>query len=173
MVWVVLAIVAIVVVGGAAALAAALLSDSRKQQRQYRQVVPGIGPTAPANWFGSHSPEAKLHRRIRDAVAAAHAQPDAPVSGLAALDQAAVALDQRLIGAAALPERTRASAVAELAPLVERFEDSVTTLARAAAPDALGAAFDASMATIQTELDALAAARSEVERIDGTGPPSS
>ncbi len=173
MLWVLLIIAAVVVVGGALALGAGLLSDSRKQQREYRQVVPGIGPHAPANWFGSHTPEAKLHRRLRDAVKAAHAQPGAPASALAALDQAAVALDQRLIGAAALPERTRATAVAELAPLVERFEDRVTTFASAAAPDALGESFDASMAAIQAELDALAAARSEVERIDGgQAPPS-
>lgn len=166
MIWVILAIAVVVVIGGAVALGAGLLRDSRKQQRDYLQVVPGVGPQAPANWFGSHDPEAKLHRRIRDAVKAAHAQPGAPVSGLAALDNAAVALDSRLIGAAALPADHRPAAVAELAPLVQRFEDSVAELARTSAPDALGAAFDQSMHTIRAELDALAAARAEVERID-------
>lgn len=166
MIWVILAIAAVVVIGGAVALGAGLLRDSRKQQRDYLQVVPGVGPHAPANWFGSHDPEAKLHRRIRDAVKAAHAQPGAPISGLAALDNAAVALDSRLIGAAALPASHRPAAVAELAPLVQRFEDSVAELARTSAPDALGAAFDQSMQTIRAELDALAAARAEVERID-------
>lgn len=170
MLWLLLAIAAIVVIGGALALGAGLLGDSRKQQREYRQVVPGVGPEAPAEWFGSHAPEAKLHRRIRDAVRAAHAQPGAPVSGLATLDHAAVALDQRLIAAALLPERHRAAAIAELAPLVDRFEDGVAGLA-AAAPDALGVALDDSLADIQAELDALAQARAEVERIDRQEPP--
>lgn len=166
MIWVLVAVAAIVVIGGTVVLGGSLLSDSRKQQREYRQVVPGVGPEAPAEWAGAHSLEAKLHRRIRDAVKAAHAQPNAPVSGLAALDNAAVALDSRLIGAAALPVTHRAAAIAELAPLVERFEDRVAEFARSAAPDALGAAFDQSMQQIRAELDALAEARAEVERID-------
>ncbi|HWL43444.1 MAG TPA: hypothetical protein VNQ73_10910 [Ilumatobacter sp.] len=172
MLWTILVIAAVVVIGGAVALGTGLLSDSRKQQREYLQAVPGVGPKAPANWFGSHAPEAKLHRRLCDAVTAAHAQPDTPVSGLAALDNAAVMLDQRLIGAAALPAGHREQAIEELAPLVQRFEDSVATFARSAAPDPLGTGFDASMATIQAELDALAQARAEVERIDGQNPPT-
>lgn len=171
MLWVILAIAAVVVIGGALVFGRALLSDSRKQQREYRHVVPGVGPEAPANWFGSHAAEAKLHRRLRDAVKAAHAQAGAPITGLATLDQAAVALDQRLIGAAALPDRHRAAAVAELEPLVARFEDSVADLARNSAPHALGSAFDDSMASIQTELDALAQAREEVDRLDRENPP--
>lgn len=171
MIWVILIVAAVAVLGGAFALGAGLLSDSRKQQREYRHVVPGVGPEAPADWFGGHAPEAKLHRRIREAVKAAHAQPGAPVSGLAALDNAAVALDSRLIGAAALPPSHRAAAVAELAPLVQRFEDNVAEFARGAAPDALGIAFDHSMDTIRAELDALAAARAEVERMDRHTPP--
>lgn len=171
MLWVILALAVVVVVGGVVVFGRALLSDSRTQQREYRQVVPGVGPEAPANWFGSHAPEAKLHRRLRDAVKSAHAQADAPISGLATLDAAAISLDQRLIGAATLPDRHRAAVVAELEPLVARFEDSVAELARHSAPQALGGAFDDSMASIQTELEALAQAREEIDRIDRDAPP--
>jgi hypothetical protein len=170
MLWVILALVALAVVAAGAAYVVALARSSRQHVDDYRQVVPGIGPTAPREWAGAHSPEAKLHRRLRDAVKAAHAQAGASVGALGQLDQAAVALDQRLIGAAALPGRHRAGAIAEVAPLVDRFEDSVAGLARTS-PDALSASFDSSMSAIQRELDALAQARAEVERIDGQSPP--
>jgi hypothetical protein len=171
MIWVILGIAALVVVAAGAALVGGLLRPSHRHLDDYRQVVPGLGPAAPREWAGAHSPEAKLHRRIRDAVKSAHAQPGAAASALAQLDQAAVALDQRLIGAAAVPERHRAAAVAEIAPLVDRFEDGVAVIATGTASAALDTAFDQSMAAIQTELDALALARAEVERIDGQAPP--
>ena len=171
MVWVLVAI-AVVVVGGALLFGRALLSDSRKQLDDYRRVVPGVGPEAPAAWAGAHAPEAKLHRRLRDAVKAAHAQPGVSPTDLAGLDHAAVALDQRLIGAAALTATHRTAAVAELEPLVTRFEDAVAGLARAAAPEALGTAFEESLATIEAQLAALAEARAEVERIDRGDSPT-
>jgi hypothetical protein len=171
MVWVILALVALAVVAAGGAYVVALARSSRRHVDDYRHVVPGIGPAAPQEWAGAHSPEAKLHRRIRDAVKAAHAQSGASAGALAQLDQAAVALDQRLIGAAALPDRHRPGAIAEVAPLVDRFEDGVAELAHAS-PDALSASFDSSMSAIQHELDALAQARAEVERIDGQSPPS-
>lgn len=166
MLWVILVIIAVVVIGGGVALASGLLSDSRKQLDDYSRVVPGVGPEAPAAWAGAHSPEAKLHRRLRDAVKAAHAQPSVSVTDLAGLDHAAAALDERLIGAAALPTSHRDAAIAEIEPLVARFEDAVAGLARAAAPEALGVAFEQSMAAIEAQLAAIAEARAEVERID-------
>jgi hypothetical protein len=171
MFWVILTIIAVAAVVGTVAFASRLLRSTRRHLHDYRQVVPGIGPVTRQEWAGAHSPEAKLHRRIRDAVKAAHAQSGASASALAQLDQAAVALDQRLIDAAALPDRHRAGAIAGIAPLVDRFEDGVAGLAHTS-PDALSASFDASMAAIQHELDALAQARAEVERIDGHAPPS-
>lgn len=171
MVWLLVAI-AVVVIGGALLFGRALLSDSRKQQDDYRHVVPGAGRPAPAEWAGAHSPEAKLHRRLRDAVKAAHSQPNVAPGDLAGLDHAAVALDERLIGAAALPAPQRAEAVAEVEPLVARFEQAVAGLARATAPDALLSSFEESLATIEAQLSAIAEARAEVERIDrGTPPP--
>ena len=164
MTWV-LVTLAIVVVAGVG-FGWALLGDSRKQVRDYQQVVPGVGPKAPQEWVGGHAPEAKLHRRIRDAVKAAHAQPGVAHTSLAGLDAAAVALDERLIGAAALPASHRAAAVAEFEPLVARLEGSVASLATGAVAGSLGTAFDESMATVRSELDALAQARAEVERIE-------
>lgn len=167
MTWLLLALAVVLAAG--LGFGWALLSDSRKQQRDYRQVVPGVGPEAPAAWVGGHTPEAKLHRRIRDAVKSAHAQPGVVHTHLAGLDTAAIALDERLIGAAALPPAYRAAAVAEFEPLVARLEQSVASLV--GSPAALGEAFEESMATVRAELDALAEARAEVERIDRQAPP--
>lgn len=170
MIWVLLIVA--VVVAAVVGFGWALLGDSRKQVRDYRQVVPGIGPIAPQEWVGGHSPEAKLHRRIRDAVKAAHAQPGVVHTHLAGLDAAAVALDERLIGAAALPASHRAAAVAQFEPLVAQLEASVASLVTGHVAGSLGTAFEESMATVRAELDALAQARDEVERIDRGDPPA-
>ncbi len=40
----------------------------QEEVRAQGQIVPGAASTAPASWAGAHTPEAKLHRRLGDAV---------------------------------------------------------------------------------------------------------
>jgi hypothetical protein len=108
----------------------------RTQKRKFAEanvVVPGTGTTAPAEWAGAHTPEARLHRRLRDAVAAVRANPamedafrmDARVS----LEQRALEVDERLIAVAALPERVRAEPLASVSAAVDAVEAAVAELA--------------------------------------------
>ncbi len=39
------------------------------------EVVPGVPTSAPKAWAGAHTPEARLHRRLRDAVMASRPTP--------------------------------------------------------------------------------------------------
>jgi hypothetical protein len=108
----------------------------RTQKRKFAEanvVVPGTDTTAPAGWAGAHSPEARMHRRLRDAVAALRANPamedafmmDARVS----LEQQALAVDERLIAAAALPDGVRDAPLAAVAGAVDAVEAAVAKLA--------------------------------------------
>jgi hypothetical protein len=107
----------------------------RAQKRSFAAanvVVPGTDTKAPAEWAGAHSPEARLHRRLRDAVAAVRANPamedafrmDARVS----LEQQALAVDERLIAVAALPEAVRAEPLASVSVAVDAVEAAVAAL---------------------------------------------
>jgi hypothetical protein len=106
----------------------------RSQKRKYGEanlVVPGTATRAPAEWAGAHSPEARLHRRLRDAVAALRANPatedawrmDARLS----LEQQALVVDERLIAVAALPDRVRGEPLAAVSAAVDAVEAAVAS----------------------------------------------
>ena len=107
----------------------------RAQKRKFAEanvVVPGTGTKAPAEWAGAHTPEARLHRRLRDAVAAVRANPameDAfMMDARVALEQQALAVDERLIAVAALPERVRAEPLASVGAAVDALETAVAAV---------------------------------------------
>lgn len=114
--------------------AVALAVRSRRKFRAANDVVPGVKSPAPSSWAGSHSPEARLHRRLRDAVAAVRAA--APAGGDTAmtapfrdsLEREALALDERLVAVAALPERVRGEPLEQLEGAVEALEDAAAVL---------------------------------------------
>ena len=62
-------------VAGVVALGAAAVAVGRNRQRRNR-VVPDVPTNAPAAWAGTHTPLARLHRRLRAAVDGARAVPD-------------------------------------------------------------------------------------------------
>ncbi|HMS76387.1 hypothetical protein [Gordonia sp. (in: high G+C Gram-positive bacteria)] len=69
-------IAVLLVIVGAVAVAAALIlmlrKSSRTQLQQSAQLYPGKMIEAPDGWALGHSPEARLFRRIRDAVTPLH-----------------------------------------------------------------------------------------------------
>ena len=69
-------IAVLLVIVGAVAVAAALIlmlrKSSRTQLQQSAQLYPGKMIEAPDGWALGHSPEARLYRRIRDAVTPLH-----------------------------------------------------------------------------------------------------
>lgn len=124
------AILALLVVIAVVAVAA----RSRSSYRAANQVVPGVKTSAPAAWAGAHTPEARLHRRLRDAVTALRAA--APDGGDAttapfrtSVEREALALDERLVAVAALPERVRTEPLAEIAAAVDALEEAAAVLA--------------------------------------------
>lgn len=148
----------------------ALAVRSKREFGEQNQVVPGRPSPAPASWAGAHSREAKLHRRLGDAVRGAHANPRFVELGLAAqmrtIDAEAMAIDERLVAAAALPAAHRDAAIDPLEANVVQLEaaiaDMVTSISVADSKQQLEAAVSAA----DLKLQALAEARVEVERID-------
>ena len=148
----------------------ALAVRSKHEFGEQNQVVPGRPSPAPASWAGAHSREAKLHRRLGDAVQGAHANPRFVELGLAAqmqvIDAEAMAIDERLVAASALPAAHRDAAIDPLEANVVQLEttiaDMVTSISVADSKQQLEQAVSAA----DLKLQALAAARAEVEMID-------
>ena len=154
-------IVLVVLMVVAAVVAATVVVRSGKRNyAEANEVVPGTATRAPAEWAGAHSPEARLHRRLRDAVEALRANPamedawmlDARIS----LEQHALAVDERLIAVAALPERVRAEPMVDVAAAVDAVEVAVASLAsRGPEPDRRSGV-DQAMAEVEERVAQLA-----------------
>jgi len=75
------------------------------------EVIPGVPTRAPKEWAGAHSAEARLHRRLRDAMTGLRANPALDDPSLLdvreALQREALAIDDQLVAVAALPPRVR------------------------------------------------------------------
>ncbi|MCU1454979.1 MAG: hypothetical protein JWN46_3125 [Acidimicrobiales bacterium] len=114
------------------------------------ELVPGQHGVAPDAWAGSHDPEALLHRRLRDALAALRANQAFDDDGAlldvrVTLEQEALGLDQRLVAIAALAPRLRAEPLARATEAVETIEETVAStvgISTAAAAPRLQAALD-------------------------------
>ena len=142
-------VVVLLFVASAVVAAAVVVRTNKRKFAEANVVVPGTTTKAPAEWAGAHTPEARMHRRLRDAMAALRANPavedalmlDARVS----LEQQALAVDQRLIAVAALPKRVRAEPLASVASAVDAVEAAVAALA--VGPEA-GSGLDRAMAEV-------------------------
>lgn len=131
-----------------------------------RAGVAAGGPTIPAAWARSHDPEARLHRRVQQVVAALDALPADEVDDVRwAVARAAAALDERLVAVAALPDRVKAEPLAQVTREVEGLEDAVAdvTTRTAAGGDTTPA-----LRALSERLGALDAARAE---LDSLAPP--
>lgn len=165
-------ITALLVLSVAAILAfgVALAVRSKREFSEQNQVVPGQRSTAPASWAGSHSREAKLHRRLGAAVAGAHANPRLVELGLAAqmrsIDAEALAIDERLVAAAALPEPHRDGAIDTIEEHVVALESTIADMVTSISIADSKAQLEQAVSAADLKLHALAEARAEVERID-------
>ncbi|MGK2929507.1 MAG: hypothetical protein ACSLFO_08005 [Acidimicrobiales bacterium] len=102
------------------------------------EIIPGVPTVAPKEWAGAHSPEARLHRRLRDAMEAVRANAALDDGSMASvrtsLEQAALATDERLIAAAALPKGHREEPVRRTTEAVEAIEGLVASLVELRGP---------------------------------------
>jgi hypothetical protein len=155
-----------------AAVVLAVAYGAMRNKRAFakqNEIVAGTPSRAPAAWAGAHTPEALLHRRLRDAVDAARAQLAAAGTGfedvVAAIGRGAQEVDDRLIAAAALPAPHRATAIAEVEPSVVALENAVAGLMSSATTNDQ-TAVTAAVAEAHDRLEALAEARAEVDQAD-------
>jgi hypothetical protein len=146
----------VLIVGVTAAL---VLVVQRKQQRALtrdNQVIPGRLTRAPRSWAVSHDPEARLHRRLRDAMAALEAvsamDTGSTIALRADLEQTAIQLDDQLVAAAQLTPPQKAELLQAITTTVESVEGAVGRYAAAATtPDT--SALEVDVATVQNQLD--------------------
>lgn len=136
------------------------------------EIIPGVRTNAPKEWAGAHSPEARLHRRLRDAMEAvrANAALDDPslIDVRMSLEQQALATDERLIAAAALPKGRREEPVAAVAETVEEIEGLVASLVELRGP-ALTAT-QQQIDDMRVRLALIAEARDELAGLGTTTP---
>jgi len=128
------ALVLLLVVAAVAGGAGLIAARNKAAYARSNELIPGVATNAPASWAGSHDPEARLHRRLRDALAALRANQAFDDSGSmldlrVELEQQAQTLDQQLISTAALPANLRAEPLARLTAAVVSIEQAVTDLA--------------------------------------------
>ena len=137
------------------------------------EVIPGTPTRAPKGWAGAHSPEARLHRRLRDAmvVLRENASLDDPSLSPArsALEREALAIDDALVGIAALPKQHRETHMPEVAKAVEAVEAAVADVVALRGPALADAR--AGVADVQTRLALIVAAREELAAL-APGPTS-
>lgn len=138
------------------------------------EVIPGHPTQAPKAWAGAHSREARLHRRLRDAMTALRANRalDEPalVPVREALEREALAVDDRLVAAAALPKGVRDQPLDQVSRAVEAIERAVADVVAQRAPGATGT--EQALADVRARLLAVEQARAELEGLGGAAGPT-
>jgi hypothetical protein len=120
------------------------------------QLIPGRSTHAPRSWAVSHDPEARLHRRLRDAMTALHAANSLDAGSAlllrADLEQTALDLDDHLVAVAQLAPVHKDELLRTITTTVECIEAAVARYAAATTmPDTT--ALEADLAAVQRQLD--------------------
>lgn len=169
-------LVVVVMVAGVVVAGIAAVRNKAKFEHDSR-LGPGLATSAPTAWAGSHDPEARLHRRLRDAVAALSANQSFDMNGSlldlrVELEQQAVALDEQLVATATLPLHVRAEPLARIVAAVESLEHAVAELARTSADEA-AVRLQVALEDIRTRTGLVAQARVALQELaDAPGTPA-
>ncbi len=168
----------ILVVAAGIVGATALAVRSKRKFQADNEVIPGRPTTAPAEWAGAHTPEARMHRRLVDVVAALRAHPlleegTGMLEARVTLEEQVAAIDEQLVAVAALPERVRADPLARIDQQVGLVEQAAADLAAAGAPTGADpAAIEQQVDDIGRHLDELVRIRAELDAIPPPPPPA-
>lgn len=176
-----LLILAGVLVAAGVAGVTVLAMRIKRRYAESNEVVPGRATSAPPEWAGAHTPEARLHRRLIDAVAALRAHPlldegSGRLEARVSLEEEIVAVDEQLVAVAALPEPVRADPLARLQEQVAAIERAVAAIAGAGAgvgetgAAAAPAALEQQAADLTDQLDDLARTRAELDAMPASEP---
>jgi hypothetical protein len=140
--WTVLVLlVPLIIIAAGSVFVVALARRSKRQLAANLEVPPGMPAGAPREWAGSHTPEAKMHRRL---LGMARTLAAVPLGDAAAIERRVDVerriqeLDGRLIALAAAPDEARRAAVSALEPEVATADNEVAALAVGPAPDGAG-----------------------------------
>lgn len=162
----------LLVLGVVAAVVVAVLIAVRNKSNFARdsRLAPGLSTSAPAAWAGSHDPEARLHRRLRDALAALRVNQSFDMDGhlldlRVELEQQSAALDEQLVATAALPLHLRAEPLGSITAAVESVEQAVADLAQGSTGEAADR-LDVALADIRARTGLVAQARHALDAMD-------
>lgn len=148
----------------------ALAVRSKREFAEQNEIVPGRASPAPASWAGAHSREARLHRRLGDAVKGAHENPRFVELGLAPqmakIDAQALAIDERLVAASNLPASQKDSAIDAIEAHVVELEQTIADLVTGVSVSDSRAQLEQAVSAADIRLQALAEARAIVEQVD-------
>ncbi|WP_156688061.1 hypothetical protein [Mycobacterium sp. Marseille-P9652] len=151
-----LVLLLVLIVGVTAAVVGVVHRNQQRAISRDNALIPGRPTPAPRAWAVSHDPEARLHRRLRDAMAALRAvnalDTGSTVVLRADLEQTAIQLDDHLVAVAQLGPTQREELLPAITKTVETIEAAVGRYAAAATmPDT--SALEADVATVQRQLD--------------------
>jgi hypothetical protein len=166
----VLLVMVLVTLATAFALLVAALTHLRRRNRLH----PSVTTSAPLSWLYSPAGSARLHRRLRLAVAMSGyrgrrrgRQTLTRIDGLAAaLTREAVNLDRRLVRAALAPRRERQAQLRLLEPQVGRVEQVAARLAVLADEQGLDLGPSVGLDLLEEDVTCLEAAQREVDDLE-------
>ncbi len=155
-----LAIVVAIVIAGLTVATVAIVLHQQHAMDRANQVIPNRLTRAPRSWARSHDPEARLHRRLRDAMTALRAvnSLDTATSMVlrADLEQTALDTDDQLVVASKLPPAHKAELLEMITATVESIEAGVSHYATAATTPNISA-LEADLAAMRRQIDTAAA----------------
>lgn len=162
-----LGILFVVVAGAAAAVAAFALGAQRVKQntRRGQQLSPGTPSAVPLGWAGAHTPEAKLHRRLGQAMSglrAATADDVLVIANVEVVEREALKIEKQLVSASMMAERLKGPAIEELAAAVDQIENVSAQLIQRSAELASGDV-QAQLSELSERLELLDQARAELD----------
>ncbi|MGI8937406.1 MAG: hypothetical protein ACR2JF_04145 [Iamia sp.] len=163
---VLLALVSVAVVGGLAWGTLRTVQRQRERLAASNEVVPGVPTSAPVAWAGSHDPEARLHRRLREAMTALRsttaAMDGAGLDLRVELEQQALALDDALVAVAAASVAHRSQPLERITGAVEQLEQAVADVAATSA-DAAASRLEAVVADVHRQQVTLEEIRAQLD----------
>lgn len=171
MIGIVLVALFVVVVAGAVALGAQRVKQST---RRSQQIARGQPSAAPLGWAGAHTPEAKLHRRLVEAMSGlrqATGDDGFVAVNVEVVEREALKIENQLVAASHLAPRLKGPAVEELSAAVDQIESVSAQLIQRSAELSAGDV-RAQLDELSERLELLDQARAELEQGPGLGPTS-
>jgi hypothetical protein len=167
-----LLVLAVLIVGGltiAFALGGVAVGKNAKKSME---LVPGVPAKAPASWFGSHEAEAKLFRRLQEAVRGIHAMGEANPQSydtVASVEHQALRLEQQMVATSHIADRLKTDVIAQLDAAVAQIEEiAAAVIGRESG--ILNSGVKNELDSLAERLDLMDRARAEVDEVDRGEP---